>query len=83
MFEYWFLGTEVPHHGTTHDFLEVLCQIAEHFDSQTAGRFVEGLMNDQREQLTFLRVIDWKFEFSVNQLNLDEPEQTIKLHKLR
>lgn len=81
MFEYWF--NQEAFHGTTSDFLEVVCQITKHYDSETAGRFVGALMDDQREQLIFLRVIEWEFEFSPNLISRpDEPEQTIKLHKL-
>lgn len=82
MFEYWFLGTEVPHHGTTHDFLEVLCQIAEHFSPITAGDFASALLASKSNELAFLRVIDWKFEFATKPFE-DAPEQTIKLHKHR
>ncbi len=84
MFEYWFLKGTETHHGTTHDFLEVLSQIAIHFDTQTAGRFTEALLGSKRKELSFLRVTDWNFEFSVNMISRpDEPEQTIKLHKLK
>ena len=71
MFEYWF-DTEEPFHGTTSDFLEVLCQIAEHFDSEVAGKFASGLMDDRREELTFLRVVEWNFEF-----NFEDPVQLV------
>jgi hypothetical protein len=84
MFEYWFLGVKGAQHGTTHDFLEVICQITKEFDTETTGRFVSALMEDQRDALTFLRVIDWEFDFSVNLISRpDEPEQTIKLHRIR
>ena len=62
MFEYWFLGGENPRTGTTHDFLEVLCQIAKYFDTEVAGSFVQKLLDDQRDSLDYLRVVEWNFE---------------------
>lgn len=81
MFEYWFLGLKdegdtFDHVGTTHDFLEVVSQIAQLFSAEIAGEFVAALLSDHREKLSFLRVVDWKFAYPVND------EQTIRLHKV-
>lgn len=78
MFEYWFLKDE-PHHGMTHDFLEVVSQIAVHFDSGVAGNFVQNLMDKKSKELSFLRVTDWKIEMRipVSETSFD----VIKLHK--
>lgn len=75
VFEYWFL-TEEPQHGATHDFLEVVSQIAQAFDSKVAGEFVTTLVEQQKEKLAFLRVVDWRIDYEVND------SQTIKLRKL-
>lgn len=77
MFEYWFLGRKGTITGSTHDFLEVCCQITKTFNPTIAGEFVEGLLNDQATNLSFLRVIDWKFEFEIDET------RSIKLHKLK
>lgn len=64
MFEYWFIGLEDGGEtGTTHDFLEVLSRIAQNFSPETAGRFTCEMLRDQKKQLSYLRVIEWKFEF--------------------
>ena len=78
MFEYWFEGPNITHHGTTHDFLEVCAQITEIIGNpQVTGDFVTALMEDRRQMLAFVRVVDWKFEY-----RFDNPsETTIKLHK--
>lgn len=82
MYEYWFLDPDENHTGTTSDFLEVLCRITEVFGSSVTGKFVAALMEDQRDSLAFLRVIDWKFEYIVS-VNDDIGVSTeIKLHKV-
>lgn len=85
MFEYWLLNLpDGSHTGTTTDFLEIVCQISEKLDTQTAGRFVEALMDNKKDERIFLRVTEWKFEFSPNLVaRPDEPEMTIVLHKVR
>jgi hypothetical protein len=87
MFEYWFHGLEdsngtYTHHGTTHDFLEVCSQIAQLIGPIVAGNFVAALLADREKELAFLRVVEWKFEFTTKP-HEDEPEQKIILHKLR
>lgn len=63
MFEYWFHNGEGEiHHGTTHDFLEVCCQIAQHFDFEVAGTVVREILTKRSKELSFLRVIEWNFE---------------------
>lgn len=84
MFEYWFHGLDdgdgiFTHHGHTHDFLEVISQVAQCFDDKVAGDFVSCLIRKERKNLSFLRVIDWKIEYN----QLLRADQKIVLHKLR
>lgn len=77
VFEFWFIGPNITHHGTTHDFLEVCAQITENIgDPQVTGDFVAALMDERKSSLPFLRVVDWKFEYILTD------DRTIKLHKL-
>lgn len=99
MFEYWFHGVKDPQdpehsepfdfHGTTYDFIEIICQIAKFYSSEIAGIFVTELLNGHADELDFLRVIDWKFEFDfVNraaEIHAQDgyPEGRIVLHKVK
>lgn len=74
MYEYWFLGDE-SQTGETTDWLELLCLIAAQFGPVLAGQFVEALLIEKTNDLECLRVIDWKFDFAVND------KQTIRIHK--
>ena len=83
MFEYWFIGLtddqgKFDHHGTTADFLEVVCRIAETFTPEVAGDFTGALLEDKQKKLTFLRVVDWKFSYG---LQHNDDGVTIKLQK--
>lgn len=71
MFEYWFHGLNdgdgnFTHHGVTHDFLEVLCQMALLYNATITGNFVKALLIEHDKKLSFLRVADWKFEYLVD-----------------
>jgi hypothetical protein len=68
MFEFWFHGLDdgdgpFIHHGTTHDFLEVCCQIAQCYDPDAAGNVVENLMRKHDKELSFLRVTEFELEW--------------------
>lgn len=88
MFEFWFHGLDdgdgpFTHHGTTHDFLEVMSQVAQCFSHHIAGDFVAALLNDQATNLSFLRMIDWKFEYRIEPPEGVGTERSIILHKLK
>lgn len=84
MYEFWFLNLRDPqdhsgastfsHHGTTYDFLELCCQIAEKLSPGFAGEFVNELLTAKLSKLAYLRVIDWNFELEVG-------DQTIRVVK--
>ena len=83
MYEYWFLGLTddqdsesepFDHTGTTYDFLEIVCNVSRAFTPKVAGEFIESLAHENADQLSFLRVIDWKFVYVIND------DQTIRLH---
>lgn len=80
MFEYWFMSAEgdVTFTGTTHDFLEVCCQLAKRFSESLAGEFLSEMLTEHGDKLEFLRVIDWKFDTSIATHNGDI---VIRLHK--
>ena len=78
MFEYWFLSPDsFDDTGTTHDFLEVISQIAYTFGPVATGEFVQHLTTEYHDKLAYLRMIDWEFVYEVKPGN-----QTIKLRKL-
>jgi hypothetical protein len=74
MFEFHFEGEET-YEGTTSDFLEVVCQIAQFFDQSVAGFYVAALLEDKVKELPYLRVIDWKFDLTLG-------EKVIRVHKV-
>lgn len=68
MFEFWITGLKddegtFSHNGTSHDFLEVMCRIGELVGPTTAGKFLEDLFTEKRNQLDHLRMIDWNFRY--------------------
>lgn len=82
MYEYWFLGLtddqgNFDHTGTTYDFLEMVANIGRVFGPSTAGKFVAELIETNADELAFLRITDWKCEFSF--FSFDGVSQTIKL----
>lgn len=82
MFEYWFHGLDdghgtFTHHGTTHDFLEVVSQMAMLYDAEIASKFLKNFLVAFEKELSFLRVTDWKFEYAA------DDGVTIVLHKLK
>jgi hypothetical protein len=86
MFEFWFHGLDdgdgpFIHHGTTHDFLEVCCQIAQCYDFKIAGEFVRSVLTEHAKELSFLRVVDWKIDYTVDVNDDIGLERKIVLHK--
>jgi hypothetical protein len=88
VYEFWFHGVTDPQdnetfnfHGTTSDFLEVICQISEKFDEEIAGNFTQNLMEAKKDERQFLRIEKWEFDW-VGPL-ADEVEKRIVLHKVR
>jgi hypothetical protein len=80
MYEYWFLGLtdeqgNCDETGTTYDFLQVVANVGGTFGPVIAGHFIAALVEAKLEQLNFLRVTDWKFEYRTG-----VGEQTIKLN---
>jgi hypothetical protein len=71
-------GGNFDHTGTTYDFLEIVCNISRVFTPKIAGEFIESLTHEHSDQLAFLRITDWKFEFRINMASTQE--QIIKLH---
>jgi hypothetical protein len=83
MFEYWFTNLSddqgtFDHTGTTHDFLEVLCQIAGTYGEEVAGHFVRELLAKNKSQLSFLRVVEWKIHYQETHL-VDNVPTTVNI----
>lgn len=81
MFEFWFHGLDdgdgtFTHHGTTYDYIQILCDIAEAYSPKIAGEFVTAQLEEQKKLLPFLRVVEWNFKYKINDT------QSIELRKV-
>lgn len=88
MFEFHFHGLEdsdksFTYSGTTYDFLEVLCRVAEMFNTKIAGLFVAELLREKDKELPFLRVATWEFEYEIGPEEMTTKfDQAIVIKKL-
>lgn len=87
MFEFHLESTPDPldspfiYKGSTTDFLEFCAQVTQFFNEEICGKFVESLMVNKLKELSYLRVIDFEFEFRLNEQ--DEKENKIILRKVK
>lgn len=87
MYEYTFTGGNMhdTYFATTYDFIQFCADVTKHFDSKTAGAFIQSLFAAHHDKLDFIRVTDWNFkiEWQDNQVG-PEPwvTKSIKLRKV-
>lgn len=87
MFEFWITGLSdglsddtFSHNGTTHDFLQVLCDISKLLGPTIAGDFVAVVLAQQESKIEFLRVTEWNCTYKTKPFE-DRPETVIRIHR--